>query len=173
MRLRIPGPAAPGLALALAVALVGPVSSETGADSAAAVRKARETFNQAIARKDAAGIGALLAPTYHIVTGRSDQFHGAVEETKNWADRFRSDPTMTYRRTPREVTVNEAWGLAQEIGEWAGRYTVSEGPVAASGVYAAKWQRTADGRWLLQAEVFTTLKCEGPAQGCPAPQPIQ
>ena len=160
------------LTLTLTLTLVGPVRSEPGADSAAAVRKAREAFNQAIARKDAAGIGALLAPTYHIVTGRSDQFHGSAEEMKNWADRFRSDPAMTYRRTPREVTVNEAWGLAQEVGDWAGRYTAAGGPAAASGVYAAKWQRAVDGRWLVQAEVFTTLKCEGPAQGCPAPQPI-
>lgn len=172
MRVRIPGLAALGLAQVLAFALVGVVSSEPEADSAPAVRRAREVFNQAIARKDAAGIGALLAPTYHIVTGRSDQFHGSAEETKNWADRFRSDPTMTYRRTPREVTVNEAWGLAQEVGDWSGRYTVSEGSAAASGVYAAKWQRAVDGRWLLQAEVFTTLKCEGPAAGCPGPQPV-
>ena len=35
------------------------------------IYKARERFNVAIANKDVAAIRALLAPTYHIVTGRS------------------------------------------------------------------------------------------------------
>ena len=47
----------------------------------------RERFNTAIANKDAETICTLLAPTYHIVTGRSDQNHGAEEEAARWAIR--------------------------------------------------------------------------------------
>jgi hypothetical protein len=48
---------------------------------------------------------------------------------------------------------------------------MSEGSIVqASGVYAAKWQRTDNGEWVLQAEVFTTLTCDGP---CKKPDPIR
>ena len=137
--------------------------------SADLIRAARERLNIAIEYKDAEAIHALLAPSYHLVTGRSDQFHGADEERTRWADVFRTDPSAVYVRVPRDVTVNEAWGLAEELGNWTGRYTIANVLVQASGVYSAKWQRTEAGEWVVQAEVFTTLTCEGP---CKKPEPI-
>lgn len=133
------------------------------------IRAAREKFNLAIVNKDAAPIRALLAPSYHLVTGRSDQLHGAGEESKRWAEVFREDPTAVYIRTTREVTVNETWGLAEELGNWKGRYTLNGELVQASGVYAAKWHRTINGDWVLQAEVFTTIEFD---EGCVPPDPI-
>jgi ketosteroid isomerase-like protein len=131
--------------------------------SSDAIRAARERFNEAIAKHDAASIGKFLAPGYHIVTGRSDQYHGAEEESLRWAQVFESDPSVVYVRTPREVHVNEAWGLAEELGNWNGSYTLNNESVRASGVYSAKWQRAENGEWLIQAEVFTTLEWDGPA----------
>jgi Domain of unknown function (DUF4440) len=136
------------------------------------IRLAREKFNLAIADKNAATIGSLLAPSYHIVTGRSTQNHGANEEVLRWQHLFRDDPSTSYRRTPREITINESWGLAEELGNWEGRYTAKERLVEASGVYAAKWQRAENGQWMLQVEVFTTLACTGPENGCMKPDPI-
>lgn len=137
------------------------------------IRARREVFNQAIAEKNVNVIRSMLAPSYHIVTGRSEQSHGADEEARRWANRFQADPSTTYRRTPREITINEEWGLAEELGNWKGNYTVNETLVHASGVYAAKWQRAEDGEWILQAEVFTTITCTGPEGGCPPPDPIR
>jgi len=133
------------------------------------IRAARERFNAAIENKSAAAIRGFLAPNYHIVTGRSDQYHGADDEETRWAEVFRSDASAVYQRTPREITVNEAWGIAQELGIWQGKYTANETLINASGVYSAKWQRAKSGDWLLQAEVFTTLACDGP---CNPPDPI-
>ncbi len=133
------------------------------------INSARERFNLAIAEKNSKGIRALLASTYHLVTGRSDQFHGADEEEMRWAELFQADPTAIYRRSPREITINETWGIAQELGNWHGAYTAKETLIHASGVYTAKWQRTQSGKWILQTEVFTTLTCEGP---CDPPDPI-
>jgi hypothetical protein len=133
------------------------------------IRDVRERFNIAIAAKDSESIGSLLAPSYHIVTGRSAQNHGAEEEAKRWADLFRDDPTAVYRRTPREITVNEGWGIAEELGNWEGSYTAKGTLIHASGVYAAKWQRSKSSAWMLQVEVFTTLHCKGP---CEPPDPI-
>jgi len=140
--------------------------------SADQIRAERERFNQAIAEKDAAVIQTFLASSYHIVTGRSAQNHGAEEEAKRWADVFRQDSTAFYRRSPREIRVNESWGLAEELGDWRGNYTAESFLAEASGVYAAKWQRAEDGGWVLQAEVFTTMECSGPESGCVKPDPI-
>ncbi len=133
------------------------------------IRSARETFNIAIADKNAKGILLLLAPSYHLVTGRSDQFHGADEEEIRWAELFQTDPTAIYRRTPREITTNEAWGIAEELGNWQGTYTANGTLVNASGVYSAKWQRTQNGAWVLQAEVFITINFD---EACVPPDPI-
>jgi len=136
------------------------------------IRVARERFNVAIAAQDVEGIQSLLAASYHIVTGRSAQNHGAEEEAARWAEVFRVDPTAVYRRTPREITVNEDWGLVEELGNWKGSYTTDGNLIQASGVYAAKWQRAEDGEWVLQVEVFTTLQCSGSDSGCVRPDPI-
>lgn len=133
------------------------------------IRAEREAFNRAIAEKDAKHIRSLLAPTYHLITGRSDQFHGQDEEANRWADLFQSDPTAVYRRTPREITINETWGIAEELGDWQGEYTLNGALIRASGVYAAKWQRTTQGNWVLQAEIFTTIKFD---EACIPPDPI-
>ncbi|MFM8370622.1 MAG: YybH family protein [Chloroflexota bacterium] len=133
------------------------------------IHAAREAFNRAIAKKDAKRIRPLLAASYHLITGRSDQFHGADEEEIRWADLFQSDPTAVYRRTPREITTNEAWGIAEELGNWQGEYTLNSELVRASGVYAAKWHRTQEGNWVLQAEIFTTIKYD---EACIPPDPI-
>jgi len=137
------------------------------------IRAARERFNIAITDKDIESIRALLAPTYHIVTGRSTQNHGADEEATRWAEVFSVDPTAVYRRTPRAITINEDWGLAEELGNWKGSYTADKILVKVAGVYAAKWQRAEAGEWVLQVEVFTTLTCTGRDSGCVRPDPIQ
>lgn len=141
-------------------------------DSSDLIRATREHFNQAISDKDAVTIQTFFAPTYHIVTGRSAQNHGAEEESKRWVDVFQQDTTAIYRRTPREIHLNEDWGLAEELGDWQGSYTAENILVHASGVYAAKWQRAVNGEWVLQAEVFTTMECSGPESGCVKPDPI-
>jgi ketosteroid isomerase-like protein len=137
------------------------------------IREARERFNVAIETRDVDAIRSLLAPGYHIVTGRSEQSHGREQEVQRWGERFQADPTVTYRRTPRDFTINEDWGIAEELGNWRGMYTTEGVLVHASGVYAAKWQRADDGEWLLQAELFTTITCTGPEQGCRPPDPIR
>ncbi len=133
------------------------------------IREAREKFNTAIKNKNAETIRALLAPSYHIVTGRSDQFHGQDEEAKRWSQVFESDPTAIYIRTPREITINERWGIAEELGNWKGSYSLNKILVNASGVYSAKWQKNKNSEWVLQAEVFTTIEFD---ESCVAPNPI-
>lgn len=145
-------------------------TAETSAKSK--ITATREQFNQAIVDRDAIAIGQFLAPSYHIVTGRSAQSHGRATEIGTWSKLFEDDPKFGCHRTPLEITVNESWGLAQETGEWKCHYQVKGTPADASGVYSSKWQRAMSSRWLLQSEVFTTLRCEGADSACRPPDPI-
>ena len=125
-------------------------------DSTAAILAVRSEINAAIARRDAATIGAYLLPTYHVVTARSMHRDGREESVKSWAAMFDRDAAATYGRNPEQVHVNEGWGMAQEHGRWSGTITTREGVLELSGVYAAKWHNTPDG-WRLEAEIFTPL----------------
>jgi uncharacterized protein (TIGR02246 family) len=121
----------------------------------------RESINEAISRRDPDGIAAFLLPDYVVVTARSMQRDGREASTRSWADMFAHDEQAVYTRTPEEVHVNEGWGMAQEHGRWTGTVTTREGIMRLAGVYAAKWQRGAEG-WRLRAEIFTPLTIDAP-----------
>ncbi len=111
-------------------------------------------MNDAIARRDAEAIAALLVPSYHVVTARSQQRDGRDAAAASWRVMF--ERTSSHVATPEAIHVNERWGMAEEHGRWEGTVATKEGPLELSGVYAAKWHDTAEG-WRLQAEIFTPL----------------
>jgi ketosteroid isomerase-like protein len=137
------------------------------------IRATRQAFNQAIREQDLDAIGRFFAPEYHIITGRSQQSHGAEGETDLWASTFATDPGFVCQRDTREIRINGAWGLAEELGDWNCHFSAEGEVIHASGVYSAKWQRAVDDRWLIQSEVFTTLACEGNDTGCKPPDEIR
>jgi ketosteroid isomerase-like protein len=124
-----------------------------------AILDARAAMNEAIGRCDPAAIGALLLPNYHVVTVRSVQYNGREESVRSWAALFDRDHGATHAAVPEEIHVNEPWGMAEEHGRWNVTINTRDGPMALAGVYAAKWQNTAEG-WLLQAEIFTPVTVE-------------
>jgi ketosteroid isomerase-like protein len=121
-----------------------------------AIRAAREAINEAIARRDPAAIGTFFLPSYHVVTARSMQRNGGEDSVRSWAEMFERDRSATHEGTPDDIHVNEDWGMAEEHGKWTGTLMANDGPIALAGVYAAKWQYTAEG-WRLQAEIFTPI----------------
>lgn len=161
-----------GMALAL-LFICAPAFAQTGKGPETAVRAARDGFNRAIELRNAPLIGTFLAPSYSVVTGRGDKLTGRDEEVRRWAGRFRADRRLTFKRTPTNIVVNSGWGIAHETGDWTGSFTSSAQTVRTSGAYSARWQRSESGRWLIDSEIFVTLKCEGPDSGCFKPDPIQ
>jgi len=148
-------------------------AGNTGNDDETGIRNTRLAFNQAIREQDVDAIGRFFAPEYHIITGRSQQSHGVAEERNLWAAIFAADPTFVCQRDTRELRINHDWGLAEELGDWNCSFTSQNEPVHYSGVYAAKWQRSVGGNWLIQSEVFTTMACDGSEAGCKPPDPIK
>ena len=171
VRLNAPGSIGAWWLLA-ALVVLAPQTARSADRPEAAIRTARNAFNAAIRAHDAEAIGRMLLPSYLVVSGASAQVLGREANIANWEKRFRADPSVVYVRTPQTIRVNAAWGIAQETGEWRGVLRAEDGVSEPAGTYAAKWQRTSAGAWLLQVEVFTTLTCRGAAKGCAPPAPV-
>ena len=162
------------LATSIACALVTACSAESERQALTPIeqqiRVARERFNTAIVERDAATIEALLTPDYHAVSSLNNQTHGASQGRENWDNLFARDTSEFYVRTSRRIRVNEAWGQAEELGDWHGHRSQRDEPVRVFGTYAAKWIRNGNG-WALQSEVFTLLGCEGAKTACAPEEP--
>ena len=125
---------------------------------------AREFSNQAIKNKDTAALASVWTTDYHVVTSRNSELPGRIANRDRFAKEFSARPDVIYIRTPENIQVFEAWGMASETGHWTGRWTESENgleeQVALKGTYFAKWHRI-DGKWMIRAEIFVPLHCRG------------
>lgn len=119
---------------------------------------ARRRYNDAILNRNVEAICSFFSVDYHVVTGGGIQSHGIEEQHQRWTSAFQSDSNVLYRRITRELRLTEQLGFAEELGSWVGKYTLDKKIVLVAGVYSAKWLRQANDLWLVQAEIFTTLK---------------
>lgn len=67
---------------------------------------------------------------------------------------------MLYRRHTRQLRLSTPLAVAEEVGSWAGKYRLNQQTVLVAGVYVAGWQKQDSGAWLIQTEVFTTLRAK-------------
>ena len=107
----------------------------------------------------------MFVPNYRAVTSLNSITHGDTAALANWEAMFAGDTAEYYVRTTRTVQANDTWGQAEELGDWEGERMQRGDRVRVSGTYAAKWVQR-DDRWMLQAEVFTLLSCEGSETAC-------
>jgi len=122
------------------------------------IRLTRQNYNYAILIRNIEAICSYFTSDYHVVTGRGVQSHGVDEQRHRWTAMFRADPIMLYRRRTRKLRFSEQSKHAEELGSWAGKYSLNQKINLVAGLYSAKWQRQAGGLWLIQSEVFTTIK---------------
>ena len=126
------------------------------------IRARRESSNAAIARHDAAGVGAVLAPDVIVVTSNSVHRQGRDANVESFAEQFRTRPGLVYRRTPDAVRVFGPWLMASESGTWTGSWTDSDGKIELTGRYFAKWRKVND-TWLIESETYVPESCTGGA----------
>lgn len=120
--------------------------------------EARRRYNDAILRRDVDAICTFFASDYFVMTGRGVQSRGIQEQHRRWSESFGSDPIVCYRRRTTGLSVSKQFACAEERGSWAGKYSLNQCIILVAGVYSAKWQMQKNDEWLIQAEVFTTLK---------------
>ena len=149
--------------LIVLVAVLAPLHLEAQASpDEQQIRARRESSNAAIARHDAAGIGAALAPNVMVVTSNSVHREGRDANVESFAEQFRTRPDVVYRRTPEAVRVFMPWLMASESGTWTGSWTDADGRIQLTGRYFAKWRKV-NGAWLIESETYVPESCDGGA----------
>lgn len=134
--------------------------SATPDQEANAIRLVRELTNQAIANQDVNALASAWMDNFLLISSRDNQVTGREENRKLFAEEFNTKVDVVYIRTPSEIKVMKAWDMASEYGNWIGRWKVGEAQIEIGGSYFAKWHKVNDA-WLLRAEIFTPLHCQG------------
>lgn len=140
-------------AFTLTLLLAGPgLPAQSDAEQ---IRALREASNQALKAYDTAAELSYLTEDVLITTGNGTLLAGR-EALRNYIEGF-GESKMYWVRTPADIEVNAATGLAWETGTWKG-YDPDRGtdPVA-GGRYAAQWTR-ASGTWKIKSELFVALQ---------------
>jgi len=122
------------------------------------IRLLRQQYNAAIKNRDADAICAFYTDDYHVLTARGVHSYGKDAQRQRWSAAFAADPLMFYRRNTREIGLSATLAAAEEVGSWAGKYSLNQQIVLVAGVYVADWQQQPNGSWLIHNEVFTMLR---------------
>ncbi len=128
---------------------------------AIAIRSARESSNQAIARHDVDGIVSFLDDDYVITISSGKIENGRETAAGSWSQHFAEFPDVVYVRTPAEVSISRARPLAIENGTWVGTMTRPNGALKKGGQYTAAWRKV-DGVWKIYSELFVVLYEDNP-----------
>jgi ketosteroid isomerase-like protein len=124
------------------------------------IRKNRLASNAAIEAHDTAGISKHWSPDILVLTSRNAQNMGKQQNARAFASEFKARQTLVYVRTPDKVEVSSSIGMASETGTWVGRWKNGAEPIVVGGTYYAKWIKSGT-QWLIRAEVYTLLSCQG------------
>jgi ketosteroid isomerase-like protein len=117
------------------------------------IRKARQSSNEAIAKRDVEGMIKFWLEDYVVIRGSGVIEHGKEANKTNWMRIFKETPKTYFERIISEIIIsNNNPEMAWESGVWKGFNTYSKG-----GRYSAQWKRK-DGEWKIQAELFVALE---------------
>lgn len=129
--------------------------------AARAVLASRQAFNAALEARDMAAIGAVLAEAVTLVPGDDAVLiAGREAQLEAWQSIFTNMPDVSYVRTPGRIEIGEDGELAGETGRWRGAWSSDGFSIRYNGRYFAKW-RFDGARWVIEAEIFVTLKRQG------------
>ena len=135
------------------------VAAQASADETA-IRVQRARSNDAIIKKDLAGIAAVWMDDVHVTTSTGARGDGRAANRERMAQQFLRRPDTVYVRTAITVEVFAAWDVASERGTWVGQWTEPDGQVTIQGTYLVQWRKIA-GTWLIQSELYVPTACRG------------
>lgn len=133
--------------------------ADTDADR---IRAHRLASNAAVARHDTDAIAAFWSDAVQVTGSMGRQLAGPAANRRFYEERFAARPDTLYVRTPLDIEVMSAWGVALEAGEWEATWTDPDGPVRVAGRYMAQWLR-AGGNWRIHGELYVPTTCAGGA----------
>jgi ketosteroid isomerase-like protein len=119
-----------------------------------AIRAKRKLTNRLIAAHDADRLRPHMTDDMVLIVGDGALIQGADAVVAAFASQFADKDFVAYVRTAETVEIADDGRRAAETGRWVGSW---RGGVEMGGVYAAAW-RESHGRWLLERELYITLK---------------
>lgn len=153
--------------LAGSIAICGIVTLVVATDSSdrSQIRSARADQNRAIAAGDVNRAAEFWTDDVTVRRALGAAINGRDAAKQALAPPAPPNPRLVYQRLTKDVEVSANWPLAFETGTWDGHLETIGGPVVIGGRYSAQWVKRG-GRWLIRAEVFVALACNG--VGCEA-----
>jgi uncharacterized protein (TIGR02246 family) len=148
-----------GSAFVLLVFLLDFSGRQTG-DDEQAIRRLRADFNRAIDAHDADALPKFWREDVHVTTGAGRQLSGRDAVRAAFAAIFADATFITYTRIPGRVELSASGIRAAESGHWIGQWKKPDGTMEWRGTYLAMWRKE-NGQWLIQSELYVSLKCSG------------
>ena len=115
------------------------------------IRASRSATNEFMSKQDARGMGRYWLQDFVRISGNGSITIGKDAAVEYWTKIFKSQPTISYVRTPVEIIISDNGLTAWESGTWTGINTKSK-----SGSYSAQWAKN-DNIWKMQSEYYITL----------------
>jgi ketosteroid isomerase-like protein len=148
-----------GSAVVLLLFLLEFSGKQTSGDEQA-IRRLRADFNAAIAAHDLGALPKFWRDNIHVTTGAGRQLPG-IDALRAAFEAIFADPTfITYTRSPDRVELNASGARAAQSGRWLGQWKKPDGMMEWRGTYLAMWRKE-NGQWLIQSELYVSLKCSG------------
>ena len=118
-----------------------------------------QQFNEAIALRKMANLGALVADDTQLVEP-SRTTTGKKNLVRAYESLVQKRPDLLLIFTPDTVERNPRWPFAAERGRWYQSWQEQGEPVEVHGSYYALW-KLKDGRWRIQSQIMTPVTCKG------------
>jgi ketosteroid isomerase-like protein len=128
------------------------VFAQNSKQDVAVIKNSRLASNEAIAKHNIDGISKYWLPDFVQTIGRGISTTGKDAVMAGWKDLFETNKTVSYVRTPTSIIVGDNNIMAWETGTWVAKNSYSKG-----GNYSAMWRKV-NGVWMLQAELFVSLR---------------
>ena len=148
-----------GSALVLFVFLLDSSGIQAGADEQT-IRRLRADFNRAIAARDVGALPKFWREDVHVTTGVGRLLSGRDAVRAAFESIFADATFITYTRTQGKIELSASGVRAAESGHWLGQWKKPDGMMEWRGTYLAMWRKE-DGQWLIQSELFVSLRCSG------------
>lgn len=123
------------------------------------IRTQRQEFNQLVAYRKMAALGALVGDDVQLITP-ARVIKGRKELVKSYETLVQKRPDLVSVFTTDRVERNPRWKSAAESGHWSESWQQDGEAVELRGSYHALW-KLKDGRWRIHAQVVTPVSCTG------------
>jgi ketosteroid isomerase-like protein len=121
---------------------------------AATVRALRVEFNQALATRDSVVFNRVLADSVTLVSPLQ-LYRGRASGVSHYMGLLGHGEKITLEFEP--IDVQDRAPFVSEYGKWHQSWAGGQRQI--TGTYFAVWSLTVDGRWVLDVQAWTSLKC--------------